>query len=118
MQYGYLPGEATTPFSEPGSDFACSNFFICHSFPYLLQLRLDFSTFTIAMPSSNTLTATKILNGLPQTGGQAAVPHGDCNTDAFTVTNPGGHSPPTICGTNTGEHSKLEEKNIKSDDLF
>ena len=28
-----------------------------------------------------------------------------CTTDRFDVTNPGGISPPTICGQNTGEHS-------------
>ena len=26
--------------------------------------------------------------------------------DQFTVTAPGNHNPPVICGTNTGEHSK------------
>ena len=29
---------------------------------------------------------------------------GDCNTDTLTVSNPGGHVPPTICGFNTGQH--------------
>ena len=29
---------------------------------------------------------------------------GDCNTDTLTVTNPGGHVPPVICGYNTGQH--------------
>ena len=28
-----------------------------------------------------------------------------CLTDTFSVTNPDGPNPPTICGTNTGEHS-------------
>jgi hypothetical protein len=30
-----------------------------------------------------------------------------CVTDKFQVTNPGGISPPVICGQNTGEHSKF-----------
>jgi hypothetical protein len=29
-----------------------------------------------------------------------------CLTDTFSVTNPGGNAPPTICGINTGYHSK------------
>ena len=29
-----------------------------------------------------------------------------CQTDTFTVTSPGNHAPPVICGTNSGEHSK------------
>ena len=28
-----------------------------------------------------------------------------CATDIFSVSSPGGTSPPSICGTNTGEHS-------------
>ena len=28
----------------------------------------------------------------------------DCGTDTFTVTNPGGATPPIICGYNTGQH--------------
>jgi len=33
---------------------------------------------------------------------------GQCNTDSFSVTNPGGKAPPVICGTNTGEHMYVE----------
>jgi len=29
---------------------------------------------------------------------------GDCTTDTLTVSNPGGHVPPIICGYNTGQH--------------
>jgi hypothetical protein len=31
----------------------------------------------------------------------------NCMTDTFTVTGSGGTSPPVICGTNSGYHSKL-----------
>ena len=37
---------------------------------------------------------------------------GQCQTDAFSVTAPGNNAPPVICGTNSGEHSKLRA-NIK-----
>ena len=32
---------------------------------------------------------------------------GQCREDQFFVTNPGGPSPPVICGIMTGEHSRL-----------
>ena len=47
----------------------------------------------------------KLLNGQP-----AKMDAIDCSfitrclTDSFTVTGSGGTMPPTICGTNTGEH--------------
>lgn len=31
-----------------------------------------------------------------------------CLTDTFSVTSPGQNTPPSICGTNTGEHSKYK----------
>ena len=34
-------------------------------------------------------------------------PYSQCLDDSFSVTNPGGISPPTICGKNQGRHSKL-----------
>ena len=30
---------------------------------------------------------------------------GQCLTDTFTVTSPGGNAPPVICGTNSQQHS-------------
>ena len=32
---------------------------------------------------------------------------GDCTTDAFSITSLGGGGTPTICGFNTGQHSKM-----------
>ncbi len=32
---------------------------------------------------------------------------GDCATDAFAVSSPGGVGTPVICGINTGQHSQL-----------
>jgi len=31
----------------------------------------------------------------------------NCQTDTFSVTGSGGTTPPLICGTNTGYHSKM-----------
>ena len=36
--------------------------------------------------------------------GVAFTDEGQCMTDVFSVTNPGGTAPPRICGTNSGEH--------------
>jgi hypothetical protein len=39
--------------------------------------------------------------------GKLAAQATQCLTDTFSVTNPSGLTPPSICGTNTGEHSKF-----------
>ena len=39
-------------------------------------------------------------------GGKAVALATQCLTDTFSVTNSGGYGPSSICGTNTGEHSK------------
>ena len=48
-------------------------------------------------------------SGATITGTAAYWPYSQCRTDAFSVTNPGGISPPTICGKNQGRHSKLSK---------
>lgn len=75
-----------------------------------MQLRLDFVSFTITGPSTSTLSSAALLNGnIIQTPGNgvAVTDASRCLADQFSVTNPGGTAPPTICGVNTGEHSKL-----------
>ena len=77
---------------------------------YNLQLRLDLTTFVITGPATDTVAAgtVNILNGQPAdlTSTQATGTYvSQCLTDSFSVTN-GGSSAPTICGTNSGEHSK------------
>ncbi len=83
-----------------------------------LQIRLDFMTFTISGPSTLTSSVAK---RLPKSGVitnadvatttpaplKSVANMGQCLTDTFSVTNPDGPSPPTICGVNTGEHSTL-----------
>ncbi len=94
-----------------------------------LQLRLDFSTFTIAGPTTATATVTKrvknsgIVAPLPNSvtaNWVAVTAYGQCLTDTFTVTNPDGSSPPTICGTNTGQHSLAFQKlrNTRPQDIL
>ena len=76
------------------------------------QLRLDFDTFSIAGPATNTENELFVLAGAPVKSvgpantGISANFNTRCLTDTFSVTNNGGITPPTICGTNSGEHSE------------
>ena len=40
-------------------------------------------------------------------GGIKSVEKTQCQVDIFSVTTPGNNAPPQICGTNSGEHSKI-----------
>jgi hypothetical protein len=64
---------------------------------------------TITGPSTSSLTTVKLLNGnVAQAGVKGGATSGQCIADRFSVTNPGGAAPPTICGVNTGEHSEYK----------
>lgn len=76
----------------------------------LPKLRLDFNTMVIAGPSTSSASVGRTRGGAfgsPKSYNRVAT-KGQCITDSFSVTNPGGHSPPVICGTNSGDHSKWE----------
>ena len=79
---------------------------------YFKQLRLDFETFVITGPSSDTTTV-----GVVQLGTGTLVEGEDednpnvtlasqCLTDQFNVLSNGCVGIPTICGINNGEHCK------------
>ena len=81
------------------------------------QFRLDFDFFVITGPTTNTHTYTFLANGVrsqdalpnamkPQRARNRQSTKGQCLTDTFSVTNPGGLTPPVICGIMTGEHCK------------
>jgi hypothetical protein len=73
-------------------------------------LRLDFETFVITGPSTGSDTQAvdgKAISGVLGNTGKDINRASKCLTDIFTVTNPGGNSPPTICGINSGQHSKI-----------
>ena len=70
-------------------------------------MRLDFSTFVIAGPTTITATALKVVNGVVAASGIPVSLATQCLTDTFSATGPAGSVPPVICGTNTGEHSKF-----------
>jgi len=73
---------------------------ICKCATDVCQLRLDFETFVLSDP----VTATTITVGPATAAAGTANSIGQCNVDTFSVTVPGGKTPPVICGTNTGYH--------------
>jgi len=73
---------------------------VCKCSSDVCQLRLDFETFVL----SNPVTATTVTIGPATAAAGSATRQGNCDTDSFGVTVPGGKSPPIICGTNTGQH--------------
>ena len=76
-------------------------------------MRLDFEDFTIAQPTTSPDIVAKATSGkivaLPTggTGGKDVTLASRCQVDLFTISNPGGASPPTICGNNDGDHSNI-----------
>ena len=67
-------------------------------------MRLDFNTFVITGPSTETASTAKILNGAVHQTGVEANQASTCATDVFTITN--AENLPEMCGTLTGEHGK------------
>ena len=73
-----------------------------------VQVRLDFNTFVISGPSTLSTSVGELLNGVltPNPGAGLAVSSAtQCLTDTFTITNQA--SLPMVCGTLSGQHSKL-----------
>ena len=81
-------------FSASSDEDPCS-YTICKQNSDVCKLRLDFDTMVLAPPFSNAATGVTADMG---------VKYGDCVYDTLTVSNPGGSSPPIICGYNTGQH--------------
>lgn len=50
---------------------------------------------------------TGLISSSVNAGGQDISTATQCIIDRFSVTNPGGNAPPTICGSNTGQHSEF-----------
>jgi len=66
----------------------------CPTSSDVCKLRIDFDTMVLTPPSGTSATDL-----LPD-----SITVGDCTVDTLTVSNPGGPTPPTICGYNTGQH--------------
>merc|ERR1719512_35679 len=86
--YAIISSYSTSTDSDPCTyKFCKSNSDVC-------KLRIDFDTMVLHGPF--TISSTASVDDGPRVG--------DCGYDSLTVTNPGGASPPVICGYNTGQH--------------
>ena len=90
--YAIISSYSTSTDSDP-----CTYTF-CKTNTDVCKLRIDFDTMVLTAPSGITTPVT--------TGSVLAdsITVGDCTADSLTVSNPGGVTPPTICGYNTGQH--------------
>jgi len=84
--YAIISSYSTSSDADP-----CS-YTVCKQNADVCKLRIDFDIMVLANPYSTTTAAA---DG-PKVG--------DCFYDTLTVSNPGGTSPPIICGYNTGQH--------------
>jgi len=71
---------------------------ICKSGSDVCKLRIDFESMTIASPYIFPDPATAAADFTSSTA------QGDCTTDTFSISVPGGSRPPIICGENSGQH--------------
>ena len=74
------------------SDKDPCSYSVCKLNSDVCKLRIDFDTMVLAGPFTNHILAKE------------GPKLGDCIFDTLTVSNPGGSSPPIICGYNTGQH--------------
>ena len=105
MGCGTTTSENTTYFEQTSvSNTGGCSMQVCKCETNICQIRLDFQTFVISGPSTETTTVVELLNGevaLATKGGDVAQA-GQCLTDTFSVGNQ--RTVPSICGTNTGAH--------------
>jgi len=105
--------ENNTYFESDGDEKSHCSIQVCKAKTSIVQLRLDFINFAIAGPQTdNSAAQAKILSG-NVVGGAAAAGNpaslaSRCLTDIFSVSNPGGPSPPQICGSNTDAHMYVD----------
>jgi len=109
LSCGSTIAENNTYWESGGSEVGSCGVTICPCSTNICKLRLDFDSFTIAGPSTLTVTSVLLLNG--QVVNEGTATHSgatQCATDVFSVSNPGGVAPPTICGSNSNEHMYVD----------
>jgi len=109
---GAVLSENNTYFESEGEEDSHCSIQVCKGKDNIVQLRLDFITFVINGPIT-TVTTTDVLTiaGVSVATGAGGVDSSlasRCLTDTFSVSNPGGPSPPQICGTATDEHMYVD----------
>ncbi|XP_040565514.2 uncharacterized protein [Lepeophtheirus salmonis] len=94
---------------------------ICPCGANICQLRLDFISFAILPPDNgNSGVIGRILNGAPtsKANGLEVTSSTRCNSESFSVSNPGGTTPPVICGMNDGYHMYVDTNSNCNDLTF
>lgn len=99
---GASSSENCTYFEVTNAPLGACTAKVCKCSSDICQMRLDFTSFIITGPSTNTVSEVKVLGGGLATGGKNSAYRGTCFTDTFTVSN--SDSVPELCGTLTGEH--------------
>jgi len=111
---GAVIAENNTYFESEGEEKSHCSISVCKASDSIVQLRLDFLTFVITGPETSAATtaeqARTVGNDLniDAAGTNSVTLASRCLTDVFSVSNPGGPSPPAICGTNTDEHMYVD----------
>merc|ERR1712223_1786792 len=140
---GTTTSENNTYFTSSGSSGTLGECRVkfCRAADNICQLRLDFDSFSITGPSSGSGNDGSALAGCgingqitngatssppvpgdcTKSGGEGLAaywPYSQCLDDSFSVTNPGGISPPTICGKNQGRHMYVDASADCNDLVF
>merc|ERR1711976_291033 len=108
---GVTISENNTYFESDGDEKSHCSIPVCKASEKIVQLRLDFITFNIAGPATALTPVGKIVNSIldpTDASGKAATLQTRCLTDVFSVSNPGGPSPPKICGYNADTHMYVD----------
>jgi len=101
--------ENNTYFESTGDEESHCSIQVCKASSNIVQLRLDFVDFVINQPETAITTVTHVSGESVTTFvGKAANLATRCLTDVFSVSNPGGPSPPQICGNNVDEHMYVD----------
>ena len=103
---GDVSSENNTYFESDGDEKGHCTVKICKAKASIVQLRLDFETFNILGPSTDSITVQSVSNNVALAAGTQSNLNTVCLDDSFSVSNPGGQSPPVICGNNNDMHSK------------
>lgn len=106
---GRTSSQNCTYFESTGGEVGQCRFRICPCSDNICQLRLDFETFVLNQPD------TSLISSSVNAGGQDISTATQCIIDRFSVTNPGGNAPPTICGSNTGQHMYVDASDACND---
>merc|ERR1711953_690255 len=107
---GDVSSENNTYFESDGDEKGHCTLRICKAKESIVQLRLDFETFNIAAPSDTDIQVQTVSNNVVADGTAGTLSNlaTVCLDDAFTVSNPGGQSPPVICGNNNDMHMYVD----------